>query len=213
MKRSRPAGVQLGEEAARAAILAGSTKEFAKRGFSGTSVADILQRANVARRTFYRHFTGKESVALELYRIGTDILIEACERATREEPTPILQLRRCIDAHLAATRGMGRLVYVLGGEAQRPGSLLSDRRAEVHRRLLVMLDESLRRDLRKRLDPLILMSLVLALEAVPRLLMDAGDQGRAVTDEGVARARVVMMRIVTAVLQGEGAGVTPLPFV
>lgn len=210
-KKPRPPGIQLGEEAGRAAILAGATRTFAKRGLRGASVEHILEAANVSRRTFYRHYASKEDVAVELYRLGTGLLIESCTAAIREESDVLKQLERCVDAHLATTRGFGRLVYVLGGEAQRSESLLHARRLEVHAQLAALLDESLRKHLRKRVEPLLLRTLILALESVPRMLMEEADEGRHVSDEGVARARRVMLRVLTAVLEGQGARVTALP--
>jgi AcrR family transcriptional regulator len=212
-KKPRPPGIQLGEEAGRAAILAGATRTFARRGLRGASVEHILEAANVSRRTFYRHFASKEDVAMELYRVGTTLLLDSCAAALRDEADPLRQLERCVDAHLATTRGFARLVYVLGGEAQRSESLLHARRLEVHAELERLLDESLRKHLRKRVEPLLLRALILALESVPRLLMEEADEGRHVGDEGVARARRVMMRVVSAVLEGHGPRVTALPTV
>lgn len=207
----RPLGVQLGEAEGRSAILQGAAMTFAKRGVRGASVEHILETANVSRRTFYRHYASKEDVAVDLYRLGTELLVQACEAAVREESDPLKQFERCIDAHLRTAGGFGRLVFVLGGEAQISESLLHVRRMEVHDRLASLFDESLRTHLGARVDPLLLRTIILALEAVPRMLMQEGDEGRHVTDLGIARARAVMLRVVTTVLEGQGPRVAPLP--
>ena len=207
----RPLGVQLGETEGRSAILQGAAMTFAMRGVRGTSVEHILEAANVSRRTFYRHYASKEDVAVDLYRLGTELLLQACEEAVRAESDPMKQFERCIDAHLRTARGFGRLVFVLGGEAQLSESLLHVRRMEVHDRLASLFDESLRTYLGARVDPLLLRTIILALEAIPRMLMQEGDEGRHVTDVGIERARRVMLRVVTAVLDGQGPRVAPLP--
>jgi hypothetical protein len=62
-----------------------------------------------------------------------------------------------------------------------------------------------------RLDPLLLRTLVLGLEAITRRVLEEGDDGRRVTDASLARARKVAMRIMTATIAGTGARVAPLP--
>lgn len=43
----------------RARLLVAALDLFAERGFDGTTTADIAQRANVAERTYFRHFSDK----------------------------------------------------------------------------------------------------------------------------------------------------------
>jgi AcrR family transcriptional regulator len=40
---------------------------FTERGYAGTSVEDIIQRAGVARGALYHHFTGKEALFRAVY--------------------------------------------------------------------------------------------------------------------------------------------------
>lgn len=40
---------------------------IAERGYSGTSVADVIKRAGVSRKTFYAQFTDKEDCFLTIY--------------------------------------------------------------------------------------------------------------------------------------------------
>jgi hypothetical protein len=60
-------------------------------------------------------------------------------------------------------------------------------------------------------DVLLFRALLLALEGVTRLVLQEGDEGRHVADESFARARAVMLRVATAAIAGEGAGVVALP--
>jgi hypothetical protein len=61
------------------------------------------------------------------------------------------------------------------------------------------------------LDPLLLRGLILALEAVTRIVLTEGDEGRRVTQASIDRARRVMVRLATAALAGGGSEVGPLP--
>ena len=122
---------------------------------------------------------------------------------------PLKQIQGCIDAHLRNARELGRLVFVLGGEAQRHESSLHARRMEVHDAIVALLQKGLKRA--GSVDPLIARALLLALEGVTRIVLAEGDEGRNVTEAGIERARRVMARLATATLAGEGPGVEPLP--
>jgi len=206
-----PSGVQLGEATARALVLRGAATVFADRGVRGASVEDLLAAAGVSRRTFYRLYESKEDVAQALYHLGTEGLLDSCRSAVTRETEPLRQLQGCIDAHLKNAHDHGRLVFVLGGEAQRLESSLHARRMQVHEILVEMLHEGTPTRGGKRVDPLLLRALVLALEGVTRIILEEGDEGRHVTDASIERARRVMSRLASATLVGEGPGVVPLP--
>jgi AcrR family transcriptional regulator len=201
-------GVQLGESAVRTMVLEGGAAVLAEHGVRPASVELILKAARISRRTFYRFYDGKEDVLMELYRLCTEDLLESCRLSLAEETAPLRQIERCIDAHLASARGPGRLLFVLGGEAQHQESPLHARRTEVHEELTAML---CRMPLTRRIDPLLLRAVILALEGVTRLVLAEGDQGRNVSEVALKRARRTMMRIATAALAGKGPGVTRLP--
>jgi AcrR family transcriptional regulator len=201
--------VQIGEANARGMILMGATQVFAERGVRAASVDDLLTASGISRRTFYRLYASKEDVVVALYRIGTEGLLESCRLAIAKARDPIRQLEGCVDAHLQNARERGRLVFVLGGEAQRHESALHPRRMEVHEALVTMLAHGVEDG--TSVDPLLFRALVLALEGVTRLVVEEGGEGRNVTDAAIERARRVMYRVATATLTGQGPGVAPIP--
>ncbi|MEO8701249.1 MAG: helix-turn-helix domain-containing protein [Kofleriaceae bacterium] len=215
--KKRPAkpgatGVQLGNDVARNMILFGATRVFAAKGFRAVSVDDLLESGQVSRRTFYRFFKSKEDVALAMYTMGTSTLLEACRRALSSETDLLVQLERCIDLHLGNAKTMGRLVFVLGGEAQSLESPLYVRRMEVHEALVSMF-----RDfggvVSKTVEPLFIRTLIFALEQVTRTVLEEGDEGRRVSTDSIVRARAVMMRVATGAVAGTGARVSPMPLI
>ncbi len=205
----RATGVQLGSDVARNMIMFGATRVFAMKGFRNVSVEDLLEAGQVSRRTFYRFFKSKEDVALAMYTLGTSSLLESCRRAISSESDLIMQLEKCIDIHLSNARSMGRLVYVLGGEAQSLESPLHARRMEVHDLLVDMFRQA--SDDARKVDPLFIRTLVFGLEQIVRTVLEQGDEGRRVTPDMIARARAVMMRVSTGAVAGGGARVTPVP--
>jgi AcrR family transcriptional regulator len=200
--------VQLGEASARAMFLRAAAVVFAERGVRAASVAQILAAAGISRRTFYRLYQSKEDVMDALYRTGTEGLLEECRIAVRAERDPLRRVARCIDVHLRNARHLGRLVWVLGGEAQHHESSLHARRLEVHAALASLLAATSEAP---PADPLLYRGLILALEGVTRIMLEEGNEGRNVTAASLERTRRVMLRIATATLAGKGSGVAPLP--
>ncbi|HEY3805924.1 MAG TPA: helix-turn-helix domain-containing protein [Kofleriaceae bacterium] len=190
-------------------ILFGASRVFATKGFRNISVEDLLEAGQVSRRTFYRFFRSKDDVALAMYTFGTSNLLEACRKAIGQDQDHLSQLVRCIDLHLGNARRMGRLVYVLGGEAQSLESPLHARRMEVHDAILAMFRDAHAE--RQHIDPMLTRAILFTLEQVTRAMLDQGDEGRSVTDAMVARARAVMMRVATAAFAGSGPRVSEIP--
>jgi AcrR family transcriptional regulator len=52
---------------ARARVLAAAVELFADQGYDGTSVAQVIARANVAKGGVYHHFASKEELLYEVY--------------------------------------------------------------------------------------------------------------------------------------------------
>ena len=188
--------MQLGEDVARNMIMAAAARVFSQKGLRAASVDDLLEAANVSRRTFYRLYESKDDVALALYNWGTKGLVASWQRAIESSKDPIEQFTRCIDAHLKNAGTVGRLVFVLCGEASRQESPLHTRRMEVHTELVEML-RAAHPDTAK-LDPLLVRTTILALEAVTRQVLTDCDEGRKVTPTALARARNVMVHLVSA---------------
>jgi AcrR family transcriptional regulator len=208
-KRKGASGVQLGEDVARNMIVAGGARVFATRGIRDTSVEDLLEAAKVSRRTFYRLFTSKDDVALALYKFGTAALVENWKRALASSSDPIEQFAKCIDVHLKNAAMVGRLIFVLGGEATRQESPLHEHRMKIHDKLVELLQVASPQ--MAKVDPLLVRTTLFALEAVTRQVLTDGDEGRKVSPAQIERARKVMVRVVSASFAGSGKGVTELP--
>lgn len=208
-KPKRKPGAQLGEDVARGMILGAGARVFAAKGIRDTSVEDLLEAASVSRRTFYRLFEGKEDVALALYVFGTNQLIDRWKLAIEASTGTLDAFAKCIDVFIMNAAMLGRLIFVLGGEASRQESPLHTRRMEVHSALIDLL-QAADREL-AAVDPLVIRATLFALEAVTRHVLTEGDEGRRVSAASIERARKVMNRIVTAGFAGHGEGVAPMP--
>src|SRR5687768_1361146 len=67
----------------RAAILEAALELFVERGFHGTAVPEVAERAGVGAGTIYRYFASKEALVNELYQREKSML---STRVLREFP-------------------------------------------------------------------------------------------------------------------------------
>ncbi|MBK3643624.1 TetR/AcrR family transcriptional regulator [Streptomyces sp. MBT33] len=84
----------------RNALAEAAVELILERGPAATTVEAIAERADVTRRTFSRHFTGKEDAALDFVR-GDGERINALLRARPAGEPPLLAYRRAVRAWLA----------------------------------------------------------------------------------------------------------------
>jgi AcrR family transcriptional regulator len=66
----------------------------AEKGYAATTVAHILQKARISRRTFYSLFTAKEDCFLAAYREAMDDALEAVSASCADEAEPAERIRR-----------------------------------------------------------------------------------------------------------------------
>jgi AcrR family transcriptional regulator len=75
----------------------------AEKGYVRVSVADVIERAGVSRKTFYEQFTNKEDCFLAAYDAGVDRLLAAIDDAMAAPAAGWLDAaRRAVEVYLAA---------------------------------------------------------------------------------------------------------------
>jgi AcrR family transcriptional regulator len=90
----------------RDALLAAALELFLAQGYEHTTVREITDAVDVAERTFFRYFAGKEDLTLSFVRDGAGALLEAlAARPPAEEPlTALRQAFRESLRQITATR-------------------------------------------------------------------------------------------------------------
>jgi AcrR family transcriptional regulator len=138
-RRGRPPQSQADADAARARIVQATAEVFAEHGSHGLSVALIIERAGIARPTFYRYFANVEQ-PLQLVLDASDMaLVDGLQQAIDSADDEIEMVLRGIDAYLAWARGHGPGLRPLFAELHDPSSPVSPHRE----RTLTMLRERL----------------------------------------------------------------------
>ncbi|WP_174612969.1 TetR/AcrR family transcriptional regulator [Virgibacillus ihumii] len=82
-------------------LLDAAVQLFQRHGFHATSVADITKACGISKGAFYKHFSSKENMILELLqRYYDDMFREADRFAEGVQQTPLLVLKRKISIEL-----------------------------------------------------------------------------------------------------------------
>jgi AcrR family transcriptional regulator len=128
-------------ESQRTRILAGMAAAVAEHGYAQTSIADVIERAGVSRKTFYQQFDGKDECFAVAYGVEMDRLLEITLSAFEAEGPPwSRRLRGALMAlcgALAANPPAARLCFV---EVHGAGPVTAARRREALRVLLPLFE-------------------------------------------------------------------------
>jgi AcrR family transcriptional regulator len=93
-------------------LLAAGLTKFCEDGYISVSVEDIASVAEVSRVTFYRHFSGKADLAIELFTRAAAAAMPSLLRIGRSEFRHRTVVADWIAALFAADRANGRLLRV-----------------------------------------------------------------------------------------------------
>lgn len=111
----------------------------AEHGYAATTVAQVIARAGVSRKTFYEHFADKRACFLAAWELGTEILLEQVLAAGAEADGWRARLRAGTDAFLevlAAEPAFARSFMI---EVLSVGEEALARRAEINERFAAIL--------------------------------------------------------------------------
>ncbi|MGA8277640.1 MAG: helix-turn-helix domain-containing protein [Rhodanobacteraceae bacterium] len=90
----------------RAALVNAFTQLFFEHGYDGFTIADIIERADVGRSTFYEHFRGKNALLAETVQRPFAALAGAVDRGARSAALiPVLEHVRANRESARATMG------------------------------------------------------------------------------------------------------------
>lgn len=128
-------------ESQRARLLTAMAEAVSEQGFAETSIADLIARAGVSRKTFYEQFDGKDECFAVAYGDEMERLIELTLSAFEAEGPPwARRLRGALTALCAALAGnpaVARLCFVEGLDA---GPITTERRRVALRGLLPLFE-------------------------------------------------------------------------
>ena len=124
----------------RGRMLTAISEAVAEKGYAATTVADVVGRAGVSRKTFYEHFSDKEECFIAAWDAGVALLIDAVTRATLgAEGDWKDRLHAGVRAYLHTLVSVPAFARTFLIEVLAAGPRALDRRAQVHRRFAELL--------------------------------------------------------------------------
>jgi AcrR family transcriptional regulator len=92
----------------------------AEKGYGAATVADVIERAGVSRKTFYEHFRDKEACFLAAYDTGVEVMLATMRAADPGGDDLVARTRARVRAYvetLAAEPGFARTFVIEVGAA------------------------------------------------------------------------------------------------
>jgi AcrR family transcriptional regulator len=115
----------------RARLIDAMAEVVADKGYPATTVADVVERAGVSRRTFYEQFADKEACFLAAYDAGLDAVLSRIREAVEVNPAAGWRdrARAGVEAFLALLASEPAFARALQVEIMTAGPAALDRRA------------------------------------------------------------------------------------
>lgn len=124
-RRGRPPQTEQQADQVRARIVLATSEVFAEQGSRGLNVARIIEKAGLARPTFYRYFANATEPLHALLTISNDDLVGGIRDALDRTEIPVELGINMIEAYLFWASGHGPMLAPLFAELHDPGSPVS----------------------------------------------------------------------------------------
>ena len=111
-RRGRPPGPSAQGADTRERILRVATEVFAEKGYHGTGVAEIGERAGIKRGALYYHIASKEELLFEVMRPHIEEVLAEAERIAASDLDPAEKLRRLM-VHQVCTIAQRRAEVII----------------------------------------------------------------------------------------------------
>jgi AcrR family transcriptional regulator len=145
-------------------ILVNSVIVFVERGFNQVTVQDLLDSANISRRTFYKYFRNKIDVLENLYKLSVDIMVLRYRADVGRATTVAEAARHMVEVFYIYHRDLAPVIRMMQEEALRHDSPLAPHRASAMSTVVALVNRELQRITGKQVDPLLVQSLFWAME-------------------------------------------------
>ncbi|MGH2906659.1 MAG: TetR/AcrR family transcriptional regulator [Solirubrobacterales bacterium] len=124
-------------ESQRVRMLEAMVSLSAEQGYAATSVADVIARSGVSRKSFYEHFANKEDCFLAAYERGVKDLAGRIAVAVQESEAAGVELVRvAVGAYIDSLVAMPDFARILAIEALAAGPVVRKRRDEGFERFI-----------------------------------------------------------------------------
>lgn len=156
---------------ARTQILIHAMSVFNQQGLEETSVQDLLNVANISRRTFYKYFTSKLDVLESIYVLASKVMLARFEAELPATRTRDDLLASFVHIYFDYQFSVGKIVGMMLEESLRSASPLAPHRQHMLDKVVVLLQREFSRLGLPALEYWRLMGLLWALEGASMHLL------------------------------------------
>lgn len=186
---------------ARAEILINSMTVFAQRGLQRTTVQHLLDAADISRRTFYKYFRNKLDVLESIYRVFVQNMLMQFKEQVNDSVSLKEIIQNTTQIYFDYHVSMGPVIRLMIEEARRSGSTLAPHRFKAQDMTIAILMAEVRRFGGRRLDPLVIRTLLWTLENYSIHLLEKGH----IAESEIDRCKRMMTGIAEAIVLGPTA--------
>ncbi len=133
------------ETATRDRLLEAALEVFARLGYHGATVADIVAASGSSKGAFYHYFPSKQGIFLELLRSLSDMVEAGVEGAIAQERGGLAKVEAALAVVLGAVSSQRSLARILLIEAAALGPEFEEGRLAIHRRFAALIKRHLDR--------------------------------------------------------------------
>jgi len=181
---------------AKSDVLLNAIGVFTCKGIAETTVQDLLDAANISRRTFYKYFKNKVDVLESLYKLTAEIL-SARIKSERSVTNSLSEfIMSCVDIYFDFHATLGPLLRMMTEEARRSGSPLAPHREASIDNVVSLFDDKYYEVEGAHPDRLALYALIWAIESASIDLLTNTDG----SEEVVARYKSVMRAFASRII-------------
>lgn len=133
------------ETATRDRLLEAALEVFARLGYHGATVDDIVAASDSSKGAFYHYFPSKQGIFLELLRRLSDMVEAGIEGAIAQERGALAKVEAALTVVLEAVSSQRSLARILLIEAAALGPEFEESRLAIHRRFAALIQRHLDR--------------------------------------------------------------------
>lgn len=152
-------------QGAKSDVLFNSIGVFTSKGIEDTTVQDLLDAANISRRTFYKYFKNKVEVLESIYQIAAELLMARFKLVKKQSDSLSDFVVRCVELFFDYHSNLGPLIRMMTEEALRADSPLAPHRATLLEHMVQLFDDRYFEEEGVRLDPKVYYSLIWMMES------------------------------------------------
>ncbi len=183
-------------QGAKSDVLFNSIGVFTSKGIEATTVQDLLDAANISRRTFYKYFKNKVDVLESIYKVAAELLLVRFKAAQNNAQTFQGFIVQCVEVYFDYHTHLGPIVRMMTEEARRAGSPLATHRQNVLQQIVDLFEQKFFEYEGVHLDPKVYFSLVWMMESATLNIMTSSNFDKKTVEEFKAVMCAISARVV-----------------